>query len=347
MNRNSCQLVPCALLTLLIGFLVAPHQAAACSVAPPAPTLVGQPANGDRQVPTNVVLYYEVPARTANPPGDYMLRTESGEQVALGVSLAATPPYVELKPASELRPNTRYRLDAQWHMLNGAMSETWLTFETGAGPLEQRPDAPRAVLHTYQLGRISGSSCGPMSTATCVSVADDESYIEVSLIDALGQAQPPVLKRGSFMLLPLSAGGAGSRCVELRVRAADGTRSELLRLCGEEGYDADLSMLVTDPQVLCAAKGLQWCDTSGHSGIAPGVDVPATAQPDLDCGSNLSAQNMQAQEALGAAGGPSSANHQVPAAEGGCSALPGRMQNIPALTTFTMLGYILLRRRRR
>jgi hypothetical protein len=126
------------------------------------------------------------------------------------VSLAPTPPYVELKPASALRPNTRYRLDAQWHMLNGAMSETWLTFETGAGPLEQRPDAPRAVLHTYQLGRISGSSCGPMSTGTCVSVADDESYIEVSLIDALGQAQPPVLKRGSFMLLPLSAGGAGS-----------------------------------------------------------------------------------------------------------------------------------------
>lgn len=347
MNSSSCQLVPHALLALLFGLLAAPDQAAACTIVGQAPTLVGQPANGDGQVPTNVVLSYAVPADTANMPGDYALRTESGEQVALDVSLTATQ-NVELRPTSALRQNTRYKLEAQWRMRNGMLSESWLTFETGAGPVEQRPDAPRAALHTYQLGRVTNSTCWLMTTGTCVSVADDDSYIEYSLIDALGQAQPPMIARGSFMVPPLSAGSAGFRCVELRVRAADGTRSEMLRLCGEQELDADLTMLVTDPQVSCTAKGLQWCDRSGHSGISPGVDVPAKTQtqPDLDCGPNLSAQNVQAQ-ALGAAGGPSLASHPVHAGESGCSALPGRTQNIPSLTTFAMLGYFLLRRRRR
>jgi hypothetical protein len=346
MNSPSCQLVPCALLAVFFGLWVAPEQAAACSRDAPPPTLMGQPASGDQQVPTNAVLSYEIPANTADMPGDYVLRTESGEQVALGMSLGATQ-YVELKPASALRPNTGYRLEASWRMRNGQVSETWLTFETASGPVEQRPDAPRAVLHTYQLGRTTNSTCAPMTTATCISVADDDAYLEYSLIDAVGQAQPAKIARGSFMVLPLSARSAGFQCVELRARAADGTRSEPLRLCGEEALAADLSMLVTDPQVACTAKGLQWCDATGHHGIAPGVDAAATTRLDLDCGSTLSAQNFQAQEALGAAGGPSSASQHVPAGESGCSALPGRKQNLPSLTTFVLLGYALLRRGRR
>ena len=293
-----------------------------------------------------MVLSYAIP-ESAKTPGDYSLRTESGEQLALSVSLASPSQYVELTPASALRPNTRYRLDAQWQMLSGKVSETWLTFETEAGPVAEHPDAPRAVLRSYQLGRISDSTCVPMLAGTCVSVADDDSYLEYTLIDALGQAQPPQLARGSFMILPLSARSVGFRCVELRVRAADGTRSDPLRLCGEERPDADLSMLVNEPDVVCSAKGLQWCDRSGHSGIAPGVDVPATTPPDLDCGPNLSAQSVQAQQALGAAGGPSPASQQGAAADSGCSAVPGSTQNIPGLTALAMLGYVLLRRGRR
>lgn len=348
MNSSLCQFVPCALLALVVGSWMAPEPAAACTRAAPSAVLVGQPANGDRQVPTNAVLYYALPPNVADTPGDYTLRTQDGEPVTLGVTRTATH-YVELKPASALQPNTGYRLDAQWHSPSGMVSEAWLTFETGSGPVEQRPEAPRAVLHTYALGRGTGSSCGPMTTGTCVSIADDASYIEYSLIDALGQAQPPLLARGSFMLLPLSHGGSGAQCVELRVRGADGARSELLRLCGEEQPDADLSMLVSDPQVVCTSKGLQWCDSSGHTGIAPGVDVPETEQPDVYCEPRSGAQKSQAQAALGAAGGASVASAQPPEGEGdgGCSALPGRRQNLPGLTAFAMLGYCLLRRRRR
>ena len=362
MNTTTCQSVPQALVAL--GWLIAmsPAPVWACSISEPPPTLFGQPAHDDKAVPTNVVLHYAVPSGTLRfddppdlVPGKYALRSAGGVEIALRVTRSVAS-QLEIVPTQPLEPNTAYTLTAQWQLADGTEPEGVLTFETGAGPLDEAPPPPpTAVIRSYQLQDDYSAECGPHRTGTCISAQDDERLLEYTWLDQNENANASSLRRGSAMLMDITGISRDAKrgCIELRYFGASGVRSQPLRLCGADAPVSDLTDLTLMPDVHCSAVGLTWCDATGKSGTEPGPEDPRGADGAAYC--PPTAQTAATSSALNAAGSPASAQAGSAAAApagsaaGSCSAAPGRAAPPAALLSLFALLLAstgLLRRRR-
>jgi|GEM_PF-5751840 len=316
MSEPTCQSVPRFLLVLGFVGALSPAPASACTIVIGLPTLVGQPADEAQAVPTNVVLHYLVPSNTLAFSDQYTLLSASGEQVPLVVTRPASS-LLALTPQQPLQPNTAYTLAAHWKLAEGGEADTALTFGTGDGPSDAAPPPPAAVLRGYEMNPPS-HSCAPPKAGSCVSVQDDTSLIEYTLIDESGVASGPSFRRGSSFFGELRAHFS---CVEVRQFAANGARSQPLRLCADEAPVLDITGMEGEPDVGCSAAGLEWCVSSGRSGLEPGPADPRGADGAVFCAPDpLVASTASAQRAEAAAGSGLGAPgpHAEPAADG-CS----------------------------
>jgi hypothetical protein len=152
--RRSVPTLPLALCLLASSWWLTPSQSRACSILAPAPAFRGVPADGDTDVPTDVVLLYPIPfssssSRQGIVPGTFALTAPDGSDVAIAVNSVDYSHF-------ELRPT--------------------LTFTTGSGVLTEQPQPPDAVLTHFVVAQDLSNACGPPKTGTCVSVADDDAW---------------------------------------------------------------------------------------------------------------------------------------------------------------------------
>lgn len=335
-----------------------PAPAWACSQVPDVPVLLGQPAEDDVRVPTNVVLHYAVPAamlRYEDPPdlvpGEFELRAETGEQAELSVT-RPKPGLLELVPAEPLLPETVYTLTAHWKASNGDQAESALTFETSDGPVDAAPEPPDAVMRHYELERDHSASCGPRMTGSCISIEDDRAIIEYTFFDRFGNEQASHLLRGSHLTFD---GMGPGECVDVRRFGSNGIRSQSLRLCADDAPRSDLTALRGDPSVSCGAAGLAWCDTTGQRGFEPGPEAtlgmgaPPSCPLDPELGSTTSSAQSADPVLTDDAGVPPAALFAAPA-DGGCSAAPANGHAPSGLGWFAALaslGLVYARRHAR
>jgi len=363
MEKRQCHSVPylqrlavsVALLCIVLS-TCSPSPTRACSRTGDPDVLVGVPADGDTDVPTDVVIYYLL---AFSSPGNFELRDASGAEVAVSARPAGNFA-VELAPAKLLRANARYTLTVTWSLKHE------VTFETGAGPLATPPEPPRAVVQSYRLGVDSSTECGPPGSGSCVSVADDSAWLIYTRISALGNERESYTTRGSFQVN--LASDPDLPCVDIRARALNGARSAPLRVCGTDGPVQNLTALFASPRLRCSAAGLAWCDESGHAGIAAGANgaprgveplrCPATTPPrppapmlnDLS-GAGSGVGPLTAPAAAGsAAGSLASASARRPSPAGaGCSVVQRTSQPVAGVWSFAVVvaGAALLRRHTR
>lgn len=352
MNEPTCQSVP--RFVLMLGFVgaLSPAPASACTILIGLPTLVGQPAHEAQAVPTNVVLHYLVPSNTVafdDPPdhvtGEYTLRSASGEQVPLVVTRPASS-LLELTPQQPLQPNTVYMLAAHWTLPEGREAETALTFGTGDGPNDAVPPPPAAVLRGYEMNPPS-HTCAPPKAGSCLSVQDDTSLIEYTLIDESGMERGPSFRRGSSFFGELKAHFA---CIDVREFGANGVRSPALRLCADGAPVLDITGMEGEPDIGCSAAGLEWCVASGKSGLEPGPADPRGADGAVFCAPDLSVGSTTSAQRVGAAAGSifGAPEPRVEPAADGCSVAavgaPGPHRSLVAIVA--SFGLLLLRRRK-
>ena len=353
MSVPTCQSVPRFLLVLGVVSALSPAPASACTILPALPALIGQPANDAEAVPTNVVLHYLVPQNTVRfedpsdrVTGEYTLLSASGEQVPLVVT-RPTRYLLELTPQQALQPNTVYTLGAHWELLDGNEADTALTFGTGAGPVVEAPPPPAAVLRGYLMKQPS-DTCAPPRAGSCVSVQDDASLIEYTLFHQNGAESGSSVQRGSSLFGALNEHYG---CIDVRQFGANGARSEALRLCAEDAPLLDITALEGEPDVGCSAVGLEWCVSSGKSGIEPGPDNPRGADGAIFCPPDPTVRSVESAQSSEV--GPSSDLAAPGSPEGsaadGCSVTavrpssPGRSLAV----IVACLGLLSLRRRNR
>jgi len=240
--------------------------AEACTVLRPPPALKGIPADGETGVPTNVRPIYDLfAADLADPSKDAHFELVSASGVAIAVAARATHYWhFELFPAAELEPQTTYTLHASWIVGLNTVTFTQ-SFTTGAGPVVAAPPPPVASLRHYRLHEPAQSTCeSPSLTGTCVSVPAG-TLVQANDIDEFGQERGVTdengiltggyLHDGAFFTNNLSGidQGTNDRCVRLRSRGVDGSLSEPVVLCREDG---PLYEIAGRPTLGCTTEGL-------------------------------------------------------------------------------------------
>ena len=252
---------------LLAVFVFLPRRGDACITAPEPTALVGFPADGDADVPTNVRPVFDgLRADLSDPPlqsARFEIVSASGEVIAA----EAKPTHFwhfELFPAAELKPLTAYTVRGSWTGGDRQMVTSAISFTTGAARLETPPALPTASIRHYYWPAGSKVLCGPPPSASCVSVAGD-TWTQANLIDEFGQEQTryasdgtPLtggyLYRGSFFTNVSGLDqGTNFVCVRLRSRAADGRLSEPVDLCRQDGA---LYQLAGAAPIACTEAGL-------------------------------------------------------------------------------------------
>jgi hypothetical protein len=240
--------------------------AEACSVPRPPLALKGIPADGETGVATNVRPVYDLfLAGLEDPAKDAHFELVSASGVAIAVAARATHTWhFELFPAAELEPQTTYTLNASWTYGFNTVSFTQ-SFTTGSGPVVAAPPPPVASLRHYRLHEPARSSCeSPILTGTCVSV-DAGTLVQANDVDEFGQEHGPTddngmltggyLHTGSFFHNNLSGidQGTNFECVRLRSRGSDGSLSEPVTLCRDDG---PLYEIAGHPTLGCSTEGL-------------------------------------------------------------------------------------------
>jgi MYXO-CTERM domain-containing protein len=255
-------------------------EAPACITILPPASLVGLPANGDIEVPTDVVPFYDSTLAhfdaSALGVGSFLLTSSGGDQVAVAAAVTSA---LELTPQTQLLPNTEYTLRGSWTTSSAENVVVELGFTTGAGPLSSLPPAPTAFLQSYEIEGDGFSSCGPPAAATCVALPAD-AVVEWKHVDASGQGTylegAGYLSRGPFF-----TNFSGSiTCIQLRTRALNATYSDPVTLCGA---GAPLVRLAGAQQVGCTPDGLTHDgplahDAGGGCGVTAGA-TPARSSP--------------------------------------------------------------------
>ena len=267
-SQSLCQCVPSlafgpAFVVSAVLFTMGTWTAAAdaCSYLPPPPQLYGYPKDGDTQVPTDVVPFYDtvqagiyrtpVVGGHSSPSGsEFSLRSSTGTVVEFA---ALTTYYgsIELRPQAELAPNTTYTLEATLPVVQAQPVVRSVTFTTG----NQRAAAPLppegAFIQHYRFHGES-NSCSPEETSSCVAFA--QGPVVANFVDEFGQ------EHGSYLwqqpvLMNLSGINQGTnfRCVKLQSRAPDGELSSPISLCTTDG---PLLELTGSSQIGCSAAGL-------------------------------------------------------------------------------------------
>lgn len=245
--------------------VASPQVARACSTLAPPPTLDGVPADGDTDVPTDVVPYYAFPdgiapnngiAPSGEVPGTFTLTAQDGTVIDVTPRVADWWNY-ELVPAQPLEPHTTYVLHAEWPGPTALMPATAdVHFVTGDGPLTTPPAPPSGRLIHYKLDEENRTSCSPELVGTCISVADDDAIILATYIDSAGQTQDTSYgHRGSYFGTNISGQmqGTPDQCVQLRTRALNGTLSDPLELCG---MSFPIMEIHGTEQIECTSAGL-------------------------------------------------------------------------------------------
>ena len=241
----------------------------ACTRVPPPPALEGYPREGSTDVPTDVVPVFDsllAPTSEAVRPGPmFTLKSDAGDSIALAPRRRHQG-HFELVPALPLAPRTRYTLRGVWAPksapLIGSTLELSLSFTTGEGPLSQPPAPPQAKMQHYTTPQ-DGNSCAPPSIGTCVSAGDD--FVEYVFEDGLNDPEtlrihpgvhgPYLSRRGMSVNLSGMNQGTNFLCVQLRTRAANGTYSDKVVLCGA---DAPHYALPAAAGVTCGPEGLRY-----------------------------------------------------------------------------------------
>lgn len=231
----------------------APKSAHACTTLAPPAALIGYPADGQTDVPTNVVPFYNVADARIGDVATAQFELTSAEGAVIEVQAARSHVWhADLVPSELLQPNTEYRIEVS--LPNGEMV-TGVSFTTGAGPSEGAPPPPSATLQHYQFAPdVPLSSCSPLQTGTCVALPGDLATEVTNLWN--GNADPTYvyLYEGSFFTnLSGLDQGTPFDCVSLRSRGPNGVYSTPVELCRGDG---PLLTLSGSDQITCTAKGL-------------------------------------------------------------------------------------------
>ena len=242
-------------------------QAEACSSELPPPALDGFPEDGSTGVPTNVIpIFDRTRAGIADPAATgavFELSSASGEAIALAPRQSQVW-HFELVPSMPLQPNTRYTLRGQWTRDTGpaAAVDLSLSFTTGDGPLLATPPVPIASMQHYTLTDATLSSCDLPRSGTCLAHPTD-AFVEHFYLDLIndpsiyagtfGVQGPYLYRQAAWTNLSGIDQGTPYQCVRLRTRAADGTYSDPVVLCGK---DAPMYRLAGSAALTCTAQGL-------------------------------------------------------------------------------------------
>jgi hypothetical protein len=242
-----------------------PMRAAAC-VWPGAPhALVGRPIDGEMDVPTDVVPYYDALAagidinQLASSAAKFVLVAPSGDEIRTNV-VRSHITTLEITPERQLEPQTTYTLRGTW---TGQSFNAALAFTTGAGPVATLPPPPVASLQHYRFVGTGFSTCSPPQSGSCISF-DADLPVEAMPFQAgrdagFGFGPGVYLREGPFFDdLSGIMQGTPADCVRLRTRAPNGKTSEPTVLCRGDG---PLVTIVGDEKIACSAKGIVYLDT--------------------------------------------------------------------------------------
>jgi hypothetical protein len=237
-------------LACAVGAFLGHRTASACSTTPPPPALVGSPSDGDVEVPTDVLPFYDSTAAEIQDltQVEFSLTSSTGDSIGIKANATYQGTF-ELTPDHPLEPSTKYTLLAT---LAGATPS--VAFTTGSGPVSSAPLPPSARLQHYQFGQPLQNDCSPWAAGTCVAVANGLP-VEAVDIDQLGQDAPfrYLYTTSWFENLSGIDQGTPDVCVRLRSRAANGTFSTPVVLCGA---GAPLSTIRGSEQIACTPNGI-------------------------------------------------------------------------------------------
>lgn len=254
------------------------RSAQACSIAAPPPALSGSPSQGDVDVPTDVVPFYELYAAGIDNPqqASFQLKSAAGDAIALRAEQTHVWTFA-LVPEQPLQPQTAYTLSATVpaSVNGGETTLLQLTFTTGNGPVATTPEPPQGSLQHYRFSQPAQSSCSPARSGTCVAITSGFP-VEATDVDEFGQALSSYLYRGPwFTNLSGIDQGTNFTCVRLRTRAPNGAYSTPVDLCGA---GAPLLTLSGSEDIACTAAGITNDELPPDP--APGGDVEPVTNGD-------------------------------------------------------------------
>jgi hypothetical protein len=227
---------------------------------------VGAPREGDVDVPTDVVPFYDALAARLNiddlgaSGAEFTMTSSTGDVVRTSYAKSHVWTF-DLTPERHLEPHATYTLRGTWNLMGSGAAptsvEVALVFTTGDGPLAQMPPAPAARLQHYRFQNTARTSCSPSETGTCVSFA---SGLPVSVGHFIagqdgGRFNPyDYLYQGPFFT---DIAGVMQHtpfdCIELQTRAPNAKKSEPTVLCRGDG---PLAILTGSETIACTAQGL-------------------------------------------------------------------------------------------
>ena len=206
---------------------------------------LAQPSNGAGDVPTNVVPWLrgrleEMPTlRTgAPPPADggapglfVVLREDGGAAVPIDVAHleggVLLGDFVEIRPSSELRPDTLHVIEVSRH----GEVETY-SFTTGAGPLDEMPgpiDVRMEVSNNTE--RVSCDD----NTYACVGEVPRGTTVRATVTSASGEVEADVLwdRPGGLSYARIDSSVSSPFCIEIRRRNLAGALGPSSVLCSD------------------------------------------------------------------------------------------------------------------
>src|SRR5690606_26306189 len=248
-NRCFGVTLACAALGLS---LVGPKDARACTTAQPQAELHGYPTDGEADVPTDVVPFYNSHTARVHDVAKASFTLVSSEEEAIAVNAEASyAGHVELVPVEPLQPNTIYRIDLS---LPSGESVKGVSFTTGDGPFEGALPSPTAFLQHYQFSPdVEYSTCDPQPTGTCVALGTclplESSHLSEGNVRGI---YVYLYERPTCTTLSGLEQGTPSECISLRSRAPNRTYSAAVQLCRDDGP----LLTVNSAQIACTADGL-------------------------------------------------------------------------------------------
>ena len=260
------------LLVSATGFAAMQWTAPASACGPAPPTLHGRPLDGNTNVPTDAVPFYNEPLAWLDnrlSSARFVLMSPTGN-IPTTATHRPTSTF-DLKPERSLSPNTKYTLHGTWtvpvskEFPTGTVDRS-LEFTSGAGPYDKVLAAPKAGVQHYVLKEIDGTFLG---AGSCIFFPSDLP-IEATFFSAAGDGGAewgPRLFLGPFFHDLSGVTQNEHDCVRLRLRAPNGDMSAPTVVCRNDG---PLLMVTPNDELLCRWNGIR---PMADAGIEPPSDV--------------------------------------------------------------------------
>jgi hypothetical protein len=247
---------------LAVG-VTATEVADACTFPRLPPALDGYPGDGAVDVPIDVVPFYDAGAAELGwderglRGGTLTLRDANGTEVPITLQ-EPHPGTLALVPGAELEPNAHYSLELAPSDAGNESFSTLLEFETGT-QRAAAPEPPPAFLQHYEFLDGQEAACASnWRRGTCLAFPAGVTLVG-TYADAhgtpWGSFNDHVWTKPTFVDLTGIDQGTPYECVELRMRAANGTFSEPTRLCGA---DAPFFELDGNDGAVCTPDGISF-----------------------------------------------------------------------------------------